>query len=98
MAGQDDLSVGAHVDHQIYPGGPVGAGGKHDGRSVGPHVPGDTGEDVGPGRWVDVQCQISSREVDGVFDLQSERCHPQRGWIKPKKQVVHDRVADQGEF
>ena len=53
---------------------------------------------MGPGRWVNAQCQIGSREVDGVFDLQSERCHPQRGWIKPKEQVVHDRVADQGEF
>ena len=59
---------------------------------------GDAGQEVDPGARMRVQAQLRGAQFHGRIDGQRERRRAQRRRVDAQDQVVHDRVADEGQF
>ena len=95
---EHDLGVRADVHDEGQVVGEVRLLGEdHPGR-VRADVPGDAGQDVDPGARMGPQPELRGRQLQGGVDGQRERRRAQWRRVDAQDQVVHDRVADEGEL
>ena len=98
LVAEDDLGVGADVDREAHGLRAMRLLGQdHPGR-VGADVAGDAGQDVDPAARVEVQVELGGGRADGPVGGQGEGRRAERDRVDPEEQVVHDRVADDGQF
>ena len=96
---QQDFGIGADVHDQDQVLGFLRLFGQGDGGGIRPHVPRDTGQDIGPCAGVDrTEVQVGCAHVDGVRHGERKRRLAQLNRIDPQQQVVHHGVTDHGEF
>ena len=91
---EEDLGVGADVDHEHQLLGAVGRLGEGDGGGVGADVAGDAGQDVDAGVLVQAELDLLGPEVERVGGGEREGGHAELGRVDAEDEVVHDRVAD----
>ena len=72
---EQDLGVGADVDHEHQLLGAVGGLGEGDGGGVGADVAGDAGQDVDAGVLVQAELDLLGPEVEGVGGGEREGGH-----------------------
>jgi hypothetical protein len=65
---------------------------------IGPDVAGDARQDVDPRPGVCLELQLRGPDADGAIRGQGERRGPERDRVDPEQEVMHDRVADDGEL
>ena len=94
LVAEEDLGVGADVDHEHQLLGAVGGLGEGDGGGVGADVAGDAGEEVDAGVLVQAELDLLGPEVEGVGGGEREGGHAELGRVDAEDEVVHDRVAD----
>ena len=67
-------------------------------RCIRADVAGDAGQEVGAGAGVHADLQLTSRRADRSVRGQRERRGSERNGIDPQDQVMHDRIADEGDL
>ncbi len=91
---EEDLGVGADVDHEHQVVGELGRLREGDGGGVGAHVAGNAGQDVDAGVGVEAEFDLLGPEVERVGGGEREGCLAELGGVDAEQEVVHDRVAD----
>ena len=94
VVAEEDLGVGADVDHEHQLVGELRALGEGDGGGVGADVAGDAGQEVDAGVLVQAELDLLGPEVERVGGGEREGGHAELDRVDAEDEVVHDRVAD----
>jgi hypothetical protein len=94
---QHDLGVGADVDDEGHPLRLVRLFSQDDPGGVRPDVAGDARQDVDPRAWMGQQAELGGGRPDRAVGGKGERRAAQRRRVDAQQQVVHDRIADDGQ-
>jgi hypothetical protein len=95
---ENDLGVRAHVDDELDRLGFVGGLGEDHAGRVGPDVTRDTGQHVDTRAGMRPQVELRGADPHRPVGRQRERRRAKRDRVDPEHEVVHDRVADEGEL
>ena len=98
LVAEDDLGVRADVDDERHPLGLVRLLGEDHAGRVGPDVTGDARQDVDAGAGVGAQAELRRGRADRPVRGQRERRATERRRVDAEQEVMHDRVADEGEL
>ena len=95
---QHDLRVRADVHQQRDLVGEIGRFREDRAGRVRANVPGDARQDVDPRAFVAGQIQLARPNPHGRIRRERERRRSERHRVDAQEEVVHDRVAHDGEF
>ena len=98
LVAEHDLGVRADVDDERHPLGEVRLLGQDHAGRVGADVAGDAGQDVDARTGVDEQAELGRGRVDRPVRGERERRAAERGRVDAEQEVMHDRVADEGQL
>ena len=92
------FGIGADIDEQGQFVAQIGPFGEHDAGGVGADMAGDAGQAIDESAGRDIEAEFARARLKGAVECQRERRAAKLGRIEAEEQMMHDRIADDGDF
>ena len=93
-----EFGIGADIDQQSEFIAQIRPFGEHDGGGVGADMAGNAGQAIDESAGRDIEAEFARPRFEGAVQRQRERRAAEFGRIEAEEQMVHDRIADHGDF